>query len=545
NNKDFCDFQLPSWRPGRYQIQNFAKNVRNFQAFTANSKPLFHSKVDKNTWRVTTEVVEEIKVSYSYLARHMDAGGTWIDETQWYINFINCAMLVNGEGDKPCEVLLEIPDSWQVAGSLQKIAPKLLKATNYFELVDSPIIASSSLQHFEYTCSNTLFHIWFQGKVALDDEKLLNEFKKFTAYQIKLFGTFPTETYHFLFQILPYSHYHGVEHAKSTVITLGPDYAFNTEKVYADFLGVSSHELFHTWNVTRLRPVEMMPYNFFKENYFETGFIAEGITTYYGDYILKCSGVFTTRQYLQEINKLLKRHFLNRGRFHGSLTDSSVDLWLDGYEKGITGRKVSIYVKGALTAMILDLQLRFDSNGEKSLDAVIQTMWKKFAQSGYTIEDYKAVVNDIADNDMYQYFKGFIEGTLPIENTLSLLLPAFGLNFKKKQADSYAAKHFGLQLNINKNSITISDLAEGSPAANCLEIGDEIVALNNVKPDKNHEIIFQLHREITVHLFRNNSLKKILLKSDASHYYETYEVEINKDADAQSVMLRKGWLGEL
>src|SRR6476469_7455228 len=191
-------------------------------------------------------------------------------------------------------------------------------------------------------------------------------------------------------QILPFKHYHGVEHNNSTVIVLGPAAQLMTEALYKELLGVSCHELFHTWNIKQIRPAEMLPYDFTRDNYFRTCYIAEGITTYYGEYLLARAWVRTAEQYFQELNIVLRKHFDDYGRFNLSLADASVDLWLDGYKPGVPDRKVSVYHKGALVALLLDLTLRRLSHHERSLDDVMRRLWLEFGQPGigYTEDDY-------------------------------------------------------------------------------------------------------------------------------------------------------------
>jgi len=539
--KGMSSFRLPSWRPGRYELQNFSQNVRGFTAKNQKGEALKVIKKDKDTWLINTEGVTKLEVAYSYYARQMDAGGTWVDENQWYINFITCAMLFDDAFDTPCQVYLDVPKAWQIACSLEKQG-EVLQAANYYELLDSPLIASPTLQCIEYSTKGCDFYLWFQGEIALQKERILKDFIRFTDIQIDLFGAFPTKKYHFLFQILPYRHYHGVEHAHSTVITLGPHYDFYSEKMYSDFLGVSSHELFHTWNVTRLRPVEMVPYNFFNENYFNTGFIAEGITTYYGDYMLKKSGVFSLEQYLKELNKLLERHLGNAGRKHAALTDSSVDLWLDGYKKGVPGRKVSIYVEGALAALILDLKLRLESNGGKSLDNVIRLMWERHSKGGFTFDQYVACVNEVAGKNMQSYFDAFIEGKFSAEESLRELLPQFGLELKEKDSDNIEEKRFGIKLQWQNDKLKVVEVAEGAPAAQHLERDDEIVAVNLIKPAKNSSAMFE-KEAIHLHFFSHGCLKEVTLKADGGNYFELYEVKNNNKAGMTEKMRKNQWLG--
>ncbi len=544
NGQNETTFQLPSWRPGRYELQNFSKHVRDFTAFNENGDTISYTKQNKDTWLVNTKGLKEVTARYSYFARQMDAGGSWVDDTQWYINFINCAMLVNQNYQEVCEIKLNLPPDWQIAGSLKQQSNSKLQASNYYELVDSPIIASPTLQCITYQSAGTDFYLWFQGQLKIDESKLLDDFRKFTDTQIALFGSFPTNSYHFLFQILPYEHYHGVEHANSTVITLGPDYAFYTKKLYDDFLGVSSHELFHTWNITRLRPVEMTPYHFFQENYFHTGFIAEGITTYYGDYLLKRSGVFSMKQYLKELNKILQRHFNNSGRNHASLADSSMDLWLDGYKKGIPGRKVSIYIKGALTALILDLSLRFNTKGKASLDDVMRLMWHKYSMNGYSFEQYKVVVNEVAGQDMNSYFSQYISGKEPLEAILAELLPKFGLQFTKIEAKNAEEKYFGLKLQYAQGKLKVMDIAEDSPAMEYLEVGDELIALNKAKPADSFQYLFENSSEIQIHYFFNNQLKEATLRRGKTTFFNSYEVLEDTSAETAAIKYREQWLGE-
>jgi predicted metalloprotease with PDZ domain len=288
------------------------------------------------------------------------------------------------------------------------------------------MIASASLQHYTYKVQSTTFHIWVQGDCMLDWEQVTTDFRKFTEVQMEMMQGFPCSDYYFLFHWLPFQHYHGVEHQNSTVITLGP--ASQAEALYADMLGISSHELFHTWNVIRIRPAELLPYDFTKENYFPTGFVAEGITTYYGDLFLVRAGVFSVEAYLKELSQTLNKHFKLGNRSSLSLIDSSFDLWLDGYTMGAPGRKVSIYNKGALAALILDLEIRRLTKNARSLDDVIRELWKQFGdmQSGYTLQDYQQIVEAVAGQNYQAYFDECIYGTTPLQDRASRALGYVG-----------------------------------------------------------------------------------------------------------------------
>lgn len=425
------EIQLPAWRPGRYELQNFAKNIRTFTVANHKGNPISFQKITKDRWKLDTKGCTSVTVRYTCYANQQNAGSSYIDQELWYLNFINFCLYTEGRINEPCEVELDIPGDYQVACGLETRSPGRLYARDFYQLVDSPLLASPHLKRLDFESRGIPFRIWFHGITRFDDQKLVRDFKAFTDIQIDMMGEFPEKDYHFLNLILPTAFYHGVEHRNSTMIVLGPH--DEGENLYTDLLGVSSHELFHAWNVIRIRPKELLPYDFTRENYFTTCFVAEGCTTYYGDLFLKRSGVFDEAAYLKELHVYMKRHFEQAGQASLSLTESSFDLWLDGYETGIPQRKVSVYQKGALAALILDLYLRRNSDHRKSLDTVMQIMWQRFGKpfTGYGYEDYVSVVEEVAGHPVPWYWDEIINGAVPLEPRLNEALAFAGLEMHR------------------------------------------------------------------------------------------------------------------
>ncbi len=447
---DSIELQLPAWRPGRYELQNFAKNIQRFEVYRTPSfsgegegrQPLlggviFH-KITKDRWLIHTPDLQEVTIKFMYFANVQNAGSSYVDESVMYVNFVNCLPYVEGQIDEACALEMMLPKEYKIACGLSNFTntnagwvqnPACVKF-NYYELVDSPLLASPYLQHQSYQVNNVDFHVWFLGNYTPNWAKLLVDFQAFTEKQIQVMGDFPEKDYHFINWILPTSFYHGVEHRNSTMIVLGPD--SEGDGLYNDLLGVSSHELYHAWNICKIRPVEMMPYDFTKENYFPTGFVAEGVTTYYGDLFLVQSGVFTKEQYLKELETVLKRHFEQDGKAFQSLVESSFDLWLDGYSQAIPHRRVSIYQKGAVVSLILDLMIRLRFGHQKSLETVMKTMWERFGKMGvgYSITDYQRVCEEVYGRSLSSYFKDCIHGNMPLEGMVNELLDAFGLQMQ-------------------------------------------------------------------------------------------------------------------
>ncbi|GGG32123.1 M61 family metallopeptidase [Pontibacter amylolyticus] len=546
NNQHELYLQLPAWRPGRYELQHFAQKLRGVTA-SANGVAIPVHKVTKDRWLVEAGGAESIEVRYSFYARQMDGGGSWLDEEQLYLNGINCLMAVEDRAHEQQQLQLAIPDNWQIACGLPETAHHTLLADNYDQLVDSPLIASASLQKETYTVAGIPFHIWIQGDCRPDWERIKKDFEAFTKEQLEVFGDFPVGDYHYLNEILPYRFYHGVEHVNSTVITLGPGELLMTPALYKEFLGVSSHELFHTWNVKQIRPKEMLPYDFTGENYFRTGYVAEGITTYYGDYMLARSGVFTAAQYFEELNTTLLRYFADHSRYHMSVADSSFDLWLDGYKPGIPDRKVSIYIKGALTALLLDLQLRRATDNKASLDTVMRHLWEDFGKRGigYTEEDYKQLVLRIGGEEFKHYFEQYINGTAPMEEALDEALTYVGCTLLAEENALLSERLFGFKIVADAQTTKVTAIAPDSPASTALSVDDELIAVNGRKIEQNLQPLLadmDLRQGIELTLFRNKRLRHVRLQPSQQTYYTRYSIAKSPDAKDAEKQNFKRWL---
>lgn len=427
------ELQLPAWRPGRYELQNFAKNIQRFYITDAMGQPLPFRKITKDRWLVNTQGVTELIATYTYYANLINAGSSYVsDDTDvsplLYVNPVNLCLYADGYIDEPCTLKLDIPADWTVACGLAQTSSHTFYARDFYELVDCPLIAAPALHRIQYETHGVAFSVWIAGRMVFEPERVIRDFKRFSAAQIDIFGEFPEPEYHFLTILLPVAHYHGVEHRNSTVLVLGP--ANEGEGLYTDLLGVASHELFHAWNIIRIRPKELLPYDFTRENYFQTCFVAEGITTYYGDHILRRSEVFNEAAYLKELHVTLKRHFENNGRAFQSLLESSWDLWLDGYDKGVPDRKVSVYHKGAVAAMILDLHIRQISGQTRSLDDVMRLLWQRFGKPfvGYTFADYRAVTEEVAGESLDWYYDACISGNKSLLSLTATYLTSIGLS---------------------------------------------------------------------------------------------------------------------
>lgn len=515
--------QLPAWRPGRYELGNFAKNVRNFRVTDQNGCLLSANKVTKDKWCVATSGVTAIKIEYEYYAAELNAGSTYLDDTQLYVNPVNCCVYLEGRLEEECTVELQVPESWRIATAMKKTALHRYCVKDFDRLADSPFIASPTLKHNFFILDGVEFHLWFQGECKPDMSKLITDFFIFVNENMRVFGSFPSEEYHFLFQILPTRFYHGVEHVDSTVIGLGPSYKLMTD-LYDDLLGVSCHELFHAWNIKTIRPAEMLPYDFTKENYSRLGFVAEGVTTYYGDYLLFRSGVWTSTQYWPTFTERMDKHFETEARKFNSVTESSMETWLDGYVPGAPHRKTSIYHEGCLLAFITDMFIRKHSANKKSLDDVMRRLWLEFANQGkgYTEADYKRLIEEEAGAGFDYYWNNYFYKANDYTPALSEALDYIGYSMEMVPSRKFHERVYGFKLSEAGGITKVTDMYYMSPAVKCgLAAGDEILSVNGqpVKNDLNEWLEYFGGEEHALRVNSNGVLRDVVLRSDGQLWY--------------------------
>jgi len=522
--------QLPVWRPGRYELGNFAKNVREFYVVDENNNPVSFCKTSKDCWVIETDSLTEIRISYRYYANTLNAGSTYLDENQLYINPVNCCIYEVGKEEQSCILNLYnvMGNANQIAGLDSKITNGMYIFDSFHSLADSPFIISVDLQHQSYQSEGISFHIWFQGIVKPDWKKIITDFQKFTDFQINAFGKFPSEEYHFLFQITPYKAYHGVEHINSTVLLLGPSYdLFDT--LYTELLGLCSHELYHAWNVKAIRPAEMSPYNYASENYFQTGFVAEGVTTYLGDRILFECGVFDREQYTKELSAYIHKHFHNDGRKYYSVAASSFDTWLDGYDPGIPGRKTSIYTEGCLIAYICDMRIRKATENKSSLHTVMLLLFEQTAtESGYTATNYQQILEKVAGESFDDIFQQLVYSTSDFEPFLMEALQFDGYSFSKKTAKG--VEQYGIKVQNTMEGFEITNVLEGSAAyLSGLVEGDKIIAVNDVMINNNLTLWTNFFTDDEFDLFltihRKGIIDQLAILAPNDLQYYSYELK--------------------
>jgi predicted metalloprotease with PDZ domain len=546
-NQASLALQFPAWRPGRYELGNFAKNVRSFEVKNEFGEPLKFEKTSKDQWQVETKGAKKVFVQYEYYSAELNAGSTFLDNQRVYINPVNCLVYVRGRENEPCSLEIELFKQLKYSGTLP-LNGNIIYAQSYHELVDSPFIFCDEVESNQYQYGGVDFKISFVGIQNVPWERVLTDFQKFTKRQFDDFGAFPVSTFHFIVIVTPYSHYHGVEHLSSTIIVLGPTPDIFSA-LYDELLGISSHELYHVWNVKAIRSIDLSPYNYSKENFSRMGYLCEGITTYLGDYYLMASGIWSPEKYYKEFSHVIQRHFDNSGRFNYSLAESSWDTWLDGYTPGAPGRKVSIYNEGAILAFITDVFIRKNSDSKHNLSCVMKRLYEDFysINKGVTDENFIQLVTEMSGLDFSNLFEKLVYGRGFFEQELNDALNALGLELLFLPNPDSIARTLGVKTLLEQGVHKVHALVSGSISdLNGLMIGDRILALNGkmVRSDFSKWLDYYSGSNLTLLLDRSGTVIQVELGKSNTDYFRVPHIS-NPDPNVkQSNRFLTAWHGD-
>ena len=533
--------QLSSWRPGRYEMGNFAKNISHVNAFNASNEKISTHKIAKDQWQIACGNEEQITFEYFYCAAELNAGSTYVNSQMLYVNPVNCIPFLPGRTNENYTV--EILDSYaHLSCGLPHEGNKLF-AQNFDELADSPFVASHNREVLSQEINGVHFYANIFGITNLNFERFWNDVRIYTQLQLNIFGEFPVSKYRYLLHFTPYFMHHGVEHVTSTVIVMGDGENFDREDKYNEMLAICSHELFHTWNVKTLRPVEMMPYDFTKENYTQLGYVDEGVTTYYGDLCLRRSGIWNNDLWKTSLEKWLNTHHRNYGRFSYSVADSSIDTWLDGYTPGVPWRKVSIYNEGALLSMILDIELIAATNGQKSMDDVMHQMYQQFAKNkiGYSVNDYWKTLEEKGLSNAQEFRKNIAEKAVDYSEYLQTAFNKMGVELIWSPSAIATERLFGFSVDLQMGKSKVTSVCMNSAAdMGGLWYGDEILEVDGITVDKNVNFLIEATTTTQLLILRNGVQFELTLHSKP----ELPLIQQSHIAFPQSNALFDYWLGK-
>ncbi|VWM16797.1 M61 family metallopeptidase [Burkholderia lata] len=535
---------LPVWIPGSYLVREFARNIVTLGAFNDAGRKVRIAKTDKHTWQAAP-VNGALTLRYDVYAWDLSVRSAYLDEAGGFFNATAVFLSVAGREDAPCEVDIAKPAgaafrAWRVGTSLpegrgtKRYGFGAYRASNYDELSDHPVtIGEFALATFD--AHGVPHDIVIAGRVTqLDMERLRTDLKRVCEAQIALFEPkskkAPMDRY--VFMTLAVSDgYGGLEHRASTALIcnrtdLPVKGRPETTEGYRTYLGLCSHEYFHTWNVKRIKPAAFVPYDLSKENYTSLLWLFEGFTSYYDDLMLVRSGLMSQDEYFAALGRTVGGVLRGTGRLKQSVAESSFDAWIKYYrqDENATNAIVSYYTKGSLVALAFDLAIRAQTRNKKSLDDVMRLLWQRYGrdfyrgkQAGVEENEVESLIEAATGVALGRLFADAVHGTRDLP--LAELLEPFGVTLAPDVANGATAKPtIGARLRGGADC-TFAAVYEGGAAHRAgLSAGDTLIAVDGLRvTGTNLDALLARYRpgdKVEVHAFRRDELRTAKLKLD-------------------------------
>lgn len=568
-------FNLPTWIPGSYMIREFSRNIIQMEAI-CNDVPVPLTKLDKNHWQAAP-CNGPLTVSYDVYAWDLSVRTAHLDQTHGFFNGSSVFLEVQGNEAEPLVIDIKRPfgeqyDNWQVITALPELDAArygfgTYHAANYDELIDSPVELGTFILG-QFDAHGTLHEIAVTGHIPnLDMIRLEKDLKTICETEIAFFEPdskrSPVERYVFLIMAVG-NGYGGLEHRASTALlcsrkslpsTATPEQDGKLSDDYVQFLGLCSHEYFHTWHVKRIKPAAFIPYQLDAETDTRMLWLFEGFTSYFDDLILFRSGVIDASTYLRLVAKTINGVMRGKGYLRQSISDAGFDAWTKYYQQDENSPNalVSYYTKGSLVALLLDLTIREATGNRHSLDDVMRLLWQRFGKPfdngqpvGMTDDEAKHALETTCGKDLSDFFNRYIYGTtvLPLAEAFA----RFGVTMKNN-ADA-SKPSLNIRVRQHGNDCVVSHVYENGTAHYAgVATGDVLLAIDGIRVSADGgSIARQLSRyalgdTVDIHVFRRDELMKlpaILVSEDAPEYTLT----LMENATGGMKTARKAWLGE-
>ncbi len=554
------DLVMPAWAPGRYAIYDFAKNVQEFSAHGAQGEDLAWDKIDKQTWRVeTSKAGGTLKLRYRVYANDLSGSFSQFDSSHASVNGASVFMYVDGHKPDPLTLTIDAPANWQVmSGYSSSTAQRDFQVANYDRLVDTPLEISPDCKLEEFQEQGKAFRVAVHSYDT--DEaaraRLVAGVKKIVHAEMAGMPSPDFGEYTFFFHFAPdIAMGDGMEHLNSTdIIVRG-----TLETAVPEALETAAHEFFHLWNVKRLRPSALGPFDYTRENYTRSLWFAEGVTSY-GSYLaLLRSGLWTREQFLKRLGEEVRTLEQEPGRSLMSAESSSFNSWFydrspQMQETNFANGTISYYNKGALLGMLLDLEIRARTQGRKSLQDVLVEMYRKFYESpptsyygpgrGYQEADILAVLNTVTGSDFTSFFEHYVRGTAPLPYAETLRLAGMEL---RESVAAGTPPYLGIMVRAEDMGVRILGILPGGPADRAglsrddllISVDDQSLATEELE---NRLKIYPPGAEVPFAVARHGQREIVMVKLD-SPPPNVYAIQELARATPEQIAVREAWLG--
>jgi predicted metalloprotease with PDZ domain len=547
-NKEYVDLKMPVWTPGSYLVREFAKNVEGFKANTS-GKSLKFEKVRKNTWRVYTGKAKTFAVQYRVYANEPSVRTAFIDDTHAFLSSASIFMYPDGMINLPSTVRIKPFAGWEkVSTGLEPLAGEAFTYTapNFDILYDSPLEVGNQ-DIFEFTASGIKHEVAMYGGGNYDKERLKVDMAKIVDEATAIYGENPNKRYTFIVHNFFLSG-GGLEHLNSTVLGATRD-AYTDEKKYKGFLALVAHEYHHLWNVKRLRPFALGPFDYDNENYTTNLWVAEGFTAYFEHKLMLRAGFFTEQETVQALADAISVVMNTQGSKVQSAAEASYDAWIKYYRpnENSSNSTISYYNKGEIIGLLMDLEIANATKGTKSLDDVMKAMYQEYYKKkgrGYTDAEFKAMVEKISGISFTSFWKKYVNGTDPIEYKKYLGYAGISV---KDLFEGNKTPYLGAASKKIEGSIVISAVVRGSAAwTGGLNFNDEVLYVDGVPVeaaiDKMPAITGKKVGDDVVFTVRRDGLIKTITVKLKANPNVKLEATIDADASAGKVAVRAKWL---
>ncbi|HKQ07150.1 MAG TPA: PDZ domain-containing protein [Blastocatellia bacterium] len=540
-HEDQLSLQLPTWAPGWYTVENYAKNILRFAVTDAKGARLQPVMTRKQTWRVDTKGMDRIKAEFDYRADILALNQAKIANDYAFFTGIELFLMAEGHRDRPSTVRFQVPGGWKIVSALKETAePNTFTAADYDTLVDAPTeMGRFDLLPFDVAGHPHYLVMTPAGAFAKDKaERFSDMIRKVAIAEAAIFGEIPYEKYvHFYFFSRPESNAGGaLEHLNSFVA-----FAYSNEPDY--LIGTAAHEFFHLWNVKRLRPAEMWPYDYSRENETPLLWVSEGFTNYYSNVAQLRTGLRNREQFLQAAAQAISGVESNEARHYVSPANSSASTWL-GYDTPVAFG-ISYYTQGQNLGALLDLSIIHDTAGAVGLDEVMRALYNEHYKrgKGFTTEDMISTINRLTKRDYHDFYKRYVWGVeVPPYDEI------FGYAGYQAGRSSQQTPRLDFEATATpEGDIQLTRVRPGTTAAAAgLQAGDVLVSFDGVEARRGFTAAYQLLSQrvgkpvkVTIRRGGESKTVEMMVAADEQAAYRLAEVS---NPTPQQLKVRDRWL---
>lgn len=482
NDRPYLDIKMPVWTPGSYLIREYPKNVERFAVKDLSGNAIAVEKTKKNTWRVFHES-RDIVISYAVYAFERSVRTSFIDHEHAFISSAGTFMYIDGDLDQACTVHVQLPEDWQkISTGLTQLNNDTFGADDFDQLYDSPLEIGNQ-DTWTFDVDGTLHECAMVGPADYDRERLTQDISKIVREENKIWGSNPNSYYLFV------THHTanttgGLEHLNSTILAT-PRFNYCQKSTYKAYLGLVAHEYFHLWNVKRLRPKALGPFDYEQENYSTGLWIMEGFTSYYDNLVLRRAGIYDEFEYLQQLSNDFNIVYNRPGYALQSAAAASFDTWIKQYRPDENSQNVSIsyYNKGAMLAAAMDIHILAQSDGHKRLDNALHAAYEKFyliEGRGFEEDELEKLIQQVTGVDVSEIFQAAHQLR---ELDYNSYFEKVGYEIVDTEPKNQPLS-LGIKTSNNDGKFVVKNIDRGSSAwTSNLHVDDELIAINGYRID--------------------------------------------------------------